>query len=102
MRFLLLAVNFFIQGFKKIFSLIPFNPGRGCGCVWVCGWVDVCFIMLFVMPFFQSVGLFQNFKFFLNKRRGKEKWHFVQRLFVRPFEKCGLYHLLIFKLTRSS
>ena len=29
MRFLLLAVNFFIQGFKKIFSLIPFNPGRG-------------------------------------------------------------------------
>ena len=29
MRFLLLAVNFFIQGFKKIFSLILFNPGRG-------------------------------------------------------------------------
>ena len=29
MRFLLLAVKFFIQGFKNIFSLIPFNPGRG-------------------------------------------------------------------------
>ena len=29
MRFLLLVVNFFIQGFKKIFPLILFNPGRG-------------------------------------------------------------------------
>ena len=29
MRFLLLVVKFFIQGFKNIFSLIPFNPGRG-------------------------------------------------------------------------
>ena len=29
MRFLLLAVNFLIQGFKKIFSPILFNLGRG-------------------------------------------------------------------------